>query len=100
MWKLQNSLIWEIQPADTDENKTKQNKSLERLEKKGWLELVRNLASCYRFSTDLRDNVGQVPTAPDTQESPKAFDATSPDSIFRSNSGCPSKNVSVLIKGN
>lgn len=31
---------------------------------------------------------------------PKAFDTTFLDSICSSNSGCPSKNVRVLIKGN
>ena len=54
--------------------KTKQNKSLERLGKKGWFEvIVRNIASSYGFSIDLQDNFGQVSAAPDTWESPKAF---------------------------
>lgn len=39
--------------------KTKQNISLERLGKKGWLEvIVRNVASPYGFSIDLQDNFG------------------------------------------
>lgn len=50
--------------------------------KKGWFELiVSNLSFHYGFYTDLHEDSGQVSAAPDTRESPKAFDVTSPDSI-------------------
>lgn len=83
------------------QNKTKEKKSRESWGKKRRLEpVVRNLAPRHHVSTDVQDDFGQVPTAPDTRDSPKACDTASPDSIFNSNSSCPSKNVSVLIKEN